>query len=45
MALPHFPTDNCCVIHGDVISLKKCAHRRASARRERHEKGGGHSER
>ncbi len=30
----HFSTDDCCVIHGYVISLEKC-----------HEKGGGHSER
>jgi len=41
----HFPTDNCYVIHGDSILLEKCAYRRASACRKRHEEGGGHSER
>ena len=31
--------------HTTIISIEKCAHRRASERRERHEEGGGHSER
>jgi len=28
-----------------TLSVEKCAQRRASARRERHEEGGGHSQR